>query len=136
MIICLLYVPHSWCYWLGSCFPPTFESPKFQSSWDSCSPKNPAFCIMIPNLTWIQKKFHFTRATLWKSWEFHIIYVLGWSTLFYRIKSIKIAFKKYYFTFWRNKKSLLGLQGDHMQQVQQIYCYYCAVEKNNAKSMG
>ena len=51
-----MYVPLSWCYWLGSCFPPTFESPKFKSSWDSCSPKNPAFCIMIPNLTWIQKK--------------------------------------------------------------------------------
>ena len=51
--------------------------------------------------------------------------------------SFKIAFQKIFFSFRRKKTSLMYLQGVHMQQVQQIlYCYYCAVEKNNAKSMG
>ena len=50
---------------------------------------------------------------------------------------LKWLFKKYFFLLEEKKAFLMYLQGVHMQQVQQIlYCYYCAVEKNNAKSMG
>lgn len=50
---------------------------------------------------------------------------------------LKLLSKKYFFLLEEKKTSLMYLQGVHMQQVQQIlYCYYCAVEKNNAKSMG
>ena len=50
---------------------------------------------------------------------------------------LKLLSKKYFFLSEEKKTSLMYLQGVHMQQVQQIlYCYYCAVEKNNAKSMG
>ena len=50
---------------------------------------------------------------------------------------LKLLSKKYFFLSEEKKTSLMYLHGVHMQQVQQIlYCYYCAVEKNNAKSMG
>ena len=50
---------------------------------------------------------------------------------------LKLLSKNFFFLLEEKKTSLMYLQGVHMQQVQQIlYCYYCAVEKNNAKSMG